>query len=59
MFVSELSNYEKNVNRAIHKYNAYRKAASSIAAYGKKITSGKEAKTLVRTDLILQPIKTL
>lgn len=43
----ELSDYEKNVNRAIHKYNAYRKAASTIANHTEKITSGKEAKRLV------------
>ncbi|TTB27301.1 DNA polymerase beta [Bagarius yarrelli] len=40
----ELANYEKNVNRAIHKYNAYRKAASVIAKYPQKIKSGTEAK---------------
>lgn len=46
MFVSELADYEKNINRNIHKYNAYRKAAASLAAYDKRITSGKEAKKL-------------
>ncbi|CAK8681375.1 DNA polymerase beta-like [Clavelina lepadiformis] len=45
-FLIELSDYEKNVNRAIHKSTAYRKAASAIAKYDKKITSGKEAKQL-------------
>uniref|UniRef100_A0A8C1KLU1 DNA polymerase n=1 Tax=Cyprinus carpio TaxID=7962 RepID=A0A8C1KLU1_CYPCA len=44
--VSELANYERNVNRAIHKYNAYRKAASVIAKYPQKIKSGAEAKKL-------------
>lgn len=44
--VSELANYEKNVNRNIHKYNAYRKAASSVAAHGVRLTSGDEARKL-------------
>uniref|UniRef100_A0A8D0DS24 DNA polymerase n=1 Tax=Salvator merianae TaxID=96440 RepID=A0A8D0DS24_SALMN len=38
--------YERNVNRAIHKYNAYRKAASVISKYPTKIKSGAEAKKL-------------
>ncbi|KAG8011822.1 DNA polymerase beta [Nibea albiflora] len=42
----KLANYEKNVNRAIHKYNAYRKAASTISKYPNKIKSGEEAKKL-------------
>ncbi|XP_036385251.1 DNA polymerase beta-like [Megalops cyprinoides] len=45
-FLIELANYEKNVNRAIHKYNAYRKAASVIGKYPQKIKSGTEAKKL-------------
>lgn len=45
-FLTELADYEKNVNRAIHKYNAYRKAASAIGKHNEKITSGKEAKKL-------------
>uniref|UniRef100_A0A9J8D7T2 DNA polymerase n=1 Tax=Cyprinus carpio carpio TaxID=630221 RepID=A0A9J8D7T2_CYPCA len=45
-FLIELANYERNVNRAIHKYNAYRKAASVIAKYPQKIKSGAEAKKL-------------
>uniref|UniRef100_A0A8D0DS23 DNA polymerase n=1 Tax=Salvator merianae TaxID=96440 RepID=A0A8D0DS23_SALMN len=45
-FLSELANYERNVNRAIHKYNAYRKAASVISKYPTKIKSGAEAKKL-------------
>ncbi|XP_061448966.1 DNA polymerase beta isoform X1 [Rhineura floridana] len=45
-FLSELANYERNVNRAIHKYNAYRKAASVISKYPSKIKSGAEAKKL-------------
>uniref|UniRef100_A0A4W3IS85 DNA polymerase n=1 Tax=Callorhinchus milii TaxID=7868 RepID=A0A4W3IS85_CALMI len=35
-----------NVNRAMHKYNVYRKAASVIAKYPTKIKSGAEAKKL-------------
>ncbi|XP_056426946.1 DNA polymerase beta [Hyla sarda] len=45
-FLTELANYERNVNRAIHKYNAYRKAASVISKYPTKIKSGTEAKKL-------------
>ncbi|XP_075715032.1 DNA polymerase beta isoform X1 [Rhinoderma darwinii] len=45
-FLVELANYERNVNRAIHKYNAYRKAASVISKYPTKIKSGTEAKKL-------------
>uniref|UniRef100_A0A671SAN6 DNA polymerase beta n=1 Tax=Sinocyclocheilus anshuiensis TaxID=1608454 RepID=A0A671SAN6_9TELE len=45
-FLIELANYERNINRAIHKYNAYRKAASVIAKYPQKIKSGAEAKKL-------------
>lgn len=45
-FLTELANYERNVNRAIHKYNAYRKAASVISKYPTKIKNGSEAKKL-------------
>lgn len=45
-FLMELANYEKNVNRQMHKYNAYRKAAGVLAKHPNKITSGKEAKAL-------------
>ncbi|XP_009242037.1 DNA polymerase beta isoform X4 [Pongo pygmaeus] len=44
--LTELANFEKNVSQAIHKYNAYRKAASVIAKYPHKIKSGAEAKKL-------------
>eukprot|EP00064_Thunnus_orientalis_P013734 superscaffoldBa00002286_g13774 len=44
--LAKLANYEKNVNRAIHKYNAYRKAASTISKYPNKIKNGEEAKKL-------------
>lgn len=37
--MAELADYEKN-NRAIHKYNAYRKAAAAIGRHASKITSG-------------------
>lgn len=45
-FLMELAEYEKNVSRNIHKYNAYRKAASVLAALDKRIESGDEAKKL-------------
>ncbi|KAK5638695.1 hypothetical protein RI129_012990 [Pyrocoelia pectoralis] len=45
-FLSELAEYEKNVNRNIYKYNAYRKAASALSTHPIRITSGKEARTL-------------
>ncbi|KAM3964098.1 DNA polymerase beta-like isoform 2-T3 [Aphomia sociella] len=45
-FLMELSEYEKNVNRNIHKYNAYRKAASVLATHHKRIESGEEAKKM-------------
>ncbi|XP_055776040.1 DNA polymerase beta [Salvelinus fontinalis] len=45
-FLTELANYERNVNRAIHKYNTYRKAASVISKYPQKIKNGEEAKKL-------------
>lgn len=45
-FLIELANFERNVNRAMHKYNAYRKAASVIAKYPTIIKSGAEAKKL-------------
>lgn len=42
----ELANYEKNVTRQIHKYNAYRKAAGVLAKHPTRIKSGSEAKAL-------------
>ncbi|KAK0045407.1 DNA polymerase beta [Biomphalaria pfeifferi] len=45
-FLIELGNYEKNVNRALHKFNAYRKAAAALAKYPVRISSGAEAKKL-------------
>lgn len=45
-FLMELANYEKNVNRQMHKYNAYRKAAGVIAKHTGAIKSGKEARKL-------------
>ncbi|XP_045211629.2 DNA polymerase beta-like [Mercenaria mercenaria] len=45
-FLMELANYEKNVNRQMHKYNVYRKAAGVLAKHPKRITSGKEARGL-------------
>lgn len=43
----ELADYEKNVSRLIHKYNAYRKAAGSIAKVGHRIESLNDIKGLV------------
>ncbi|XP_067010757.2 DNA polymerase beta isoform X1 [Anabrus simplex] len=45
-FLSELANYEKNVSRNIYKYNAYRKAATTLAALSHRVTSGEEARKL-------------
>lgn len=45
-FLMELADYEKNVNRNVHKYNVYRKAAGILAALPKRIESGDEAKKL-------------
>ncbi|CAF0917211.1 unnamed protein product [Didymodactylos carnosus] len=45
-FITELADYEKNVNRMMHKYNAYRKAATSIAKVDHKITSIDDVKNL-------------
>lgn len=45
-FLTELADYERNVSRALHKSNAYRKAASSIAQCKEPITSGAQAKKL-------------
>ncbi len=43
-----MADYEKNVSRLIHKYNAYRKAAGSIAKVGHRIETIKDIKGLVR-----------
>ncbi|XP_047530066.1 DNA polymerase beta-like [Vanessa atalanta] len=45
-FLMELADYEKNVSRNIHKFNAYKKAASVLASHSKRIQSGEEAKKL-------------
>ncbi|XP_075974766.1 DNA polymerase beta-like [Anticarsia gemmatalis] len=42
----DLAEYEKNVSRNIHKYNAYKKAAAVLASHNKRIESGEEAKQL-------------
>lgn len=47
-FVLELANYEKNVNRAMHKSKAYRAAAGVLAQHPTRVKSGDEAKKLVR-----------
>ncbi|KAK2185306.1 hypothetical protein NP493_240g01043 [Ridgeia piscesae] len=48
----ELANYEKNVTRQMHKYNAYRKAAGVLAKHPTKIKSGAEAKKLASSEYI-------
>ena len=50
-FHLELADYEKNVSRLIHKYNAYRKAAGSIAKVGHRIETLNDIKGLVRIRL--------
>ncbi|XKL59996.1 hypothetical protein PGB90_001012 [Kerria lacca] len=45
-FLMELAEYEKNVSRNIYKFNAYRKAASTLASHPVRIKSGQEAKKL-------------
>lgn len=45
-FLTELANYERNVNRNIYKYNAYRNAAIALAAHPTRIQSGEEARKL-------------
>lgn len=45
-FLIELAEYEKNVVSNIYKYNAYRKAASSLASHPVRVQSGKEASKL-------------
>lgn len=42
----DLAEYEKNVSRNIHKFNAYKKAATVLASHNKRIESGDEAKKL-------------
>jgi DNA polymerase beta len=42
----ELAQNEKNLNQNIHKFNAYRKAATSLSQYHKRIDNGTEAKQL-------------
>jgi DNA polymerase beta len=42
----ELAQNEKNLNQNIHKFNAYRKAATSLSQYHKRIDNGMEAKQL-------------
>ncbi len=40
---SDLADYEKDVNKKIHKYYAYRRAAHSVMNWPLKIASGAEA----------------
>ncbi|XP_046428498.1 DNA polymerase beta-like isoform X1 [Neodiprion fabricii] len=45
-FLIELANYERNVSKNIYKYNAYRKAAGTLAALSYRVKNGEEAKKL-------------
>ncbi|XP_039260196.2 DNA polymerase beta-like [Styela clava] len=45
-FLTELADYEKNVNRSFHKSNAYRKAASAISKCNEPIKKGSDARKL-------------
>ncbi|XP_014204780.1 DNA polymerase beta [Copidosoma floridanum] len=45
-FLTELANYERNVNKNVFKYNAYRKASNTLAGLPERVKSGKEAKKL-------------
>ncbi|KAH9498915.1 hypothetical protein Btru_005286 [Bulinus truncatus] len=45
-FLLELGEFEKNVNRAMHKYKVYHRAAAVLAQQSVRITSGAEAKKL-------------
>ncbi|CAL4078973.1 unnamed protein product [Meganyctiphanes norvegica] len=45
-FLIELSEFEKNVNRNIHKYNAYRNGAAAIAKLSTRVKNGQEAMKL-------------
>jgi len=53
LFSTELANYEKNVNRQMHKYNAYRKAAGVLAKHPSHISTAEEAKKLVNITQVL------
>ena len=46
LFFTELADYERNVSRNIYKYNAYRNAATALAAHSTRIQSGEEARKL-------------
>lgn len=41
-----MANYERNVNNNIYKYNAYRKASSTLNSLPYRVTSGDAAKKL-------------
>ncbi|XP_076223789.1 DNA polymerase beta [Nomia melanderi] len=45
-FLMELANYERNVSKNIYKYNAYRKASSTLSALPQRVESGKAARKL-------------
>lgn len=41
-----MAEYEKNTNRNIFKYEAYKKAAAVLASHSKRVNSGAEASKL-------------
>ena len=41
-----MATYEKNIGKNIYKSNAYRKAASTLAALPERVKSGEEARKL-------------
>ncbi len=58
MPLQELGDFEKNKNKAVHKYNAYKKAARSVMDHPVKITSGSYAiKNLVTKNALTSLVK--
>ena len=49
----ELADFEKNVNKQVYKYNAYRKASRSVLNYPNKITKKEQIKELVSKFFII------
>ncbi|KZC07070.1 PREDICTED: DNA polymerase beta-like isoform X2 [Dufourea novaeangliae] len=45
-FLMELADYERNVSKNIYKYNAYRKAASSLSGLSHRVINGDAARKL-------------
>ncbi|KAK9297035.1 hypothetical protein QLX08_009132 [Tetragonisca angustula] len=45
-FLIDLANYERNVSKNIYKYNAYRKAATTLSGLPERVKNGQEARKL-------------